>query len=441
VSFSRRIAFLSGLAVAVAILLASVAAYVLVGRTLESQLDRSLGARGGQLLGRGDQLAQRIARLKPEALRNTPAYDYTVQIVRPDGRAETILAPALPVDARTRAVAAGHAGAYTATAGDIRMRVTPLANGGGALQIGRSLDDLHAVMSRVRLILILVACGGVALAALLGRLVAGRAIAPLRGLARTAERVAETRDLGHRIEVVSDDEIGRLAVRFNAMLDVVEAAMRSQRQLIADASHELRTPVTSLRTNLEILQANPDLPPERRAALIDRAEAQSRELTALMNDVIQLARWRRPASEREPVRLDELVEEALARASRHAPAQRFDADLDETTVSAAPAQLARAVNNLLDNAARWNAPGAPIELTLRDGELTVRDHGPGFDAAELDHVFDRFFRGAGARGRSGSGLGLAIARQVAEAHGGTIEARNAPGGGALLALRLPQTSP
>jgi two-component system, OmpR family, sensor histidine kinase MprB len=297
------------------------------------------------------------------------------------------------------------------------------------------------VMSRVRLILILVACGGVALAALLGRLVAGRAIAPLRGLARTAERVAETRDLGHRIEVVSDDEIGRLAVRFNAMLDVVEAAMRSQRQLIADASHELRTPVTSLRTNLEILQANPDLPPERRAALIDRAEAQSRELTALMNDVIQLARWRRPASEREPVRLDELVEEALARASRHAPAQRFDADLDETTVSAAPAQLARAVNNLLDNAARWNAPGAPIELTLRDGELTVRDHGPGFDAAELDHVFDRFFRGAGARGRSGSGLGLAIARQVAEAHGGTIEARNAPGGGALLALRLPQTSP
>ncbi len=439
-SFSRRIAVLSGLAVAVAILLASVAAYVSISRALERQLDRSLGTRGGQLLGRGDALAERVRRIRPEALRDTPAYDYTVQIVRPDGSAETILAPALPVDSHTRAVAAGRAGAFTATVGDVRMRVSPLA-GGGALQIARSLDDLHAVMSRVRLILILVACGGVALAALLGLLVARRATRPLRRLAGTAERIAETSDLGHRIDVAGDDEIGRLAANFNAMLDALDRAMRSQRRLIADASHELRTPVTGLRTNLEILQANPELPPARREALVDRAEAQSRELTTLMNDVIELARGDEPDLEREPVRFDELVEEALERAARHAPAQRFDADLEETTVSAAPAQLARAVNNLLDNAARWNAPGAPIELTLRDGALSVRDHGPGFDPAELEHVFDRFFRGAQARGRSGSGLGLAIARQIADAHGGGVEAYNAPGGGALLVLRLPQTSP
>ena len=124
-----------------------------------------------------------------------------------------------------------------------------------------------------------------------------------------------------------------------------------------------------------------------------------------MNDLIDLARGDAAEPAREPIRLDELVEEAVERAARHAPAQRFDVDLEETTVVGSPLRLARAVNNLLDNAVRFSAPGKPVEVRLRDGELTVRDHGPGFDAGELPHVFDRFFRGAHARNARARGSG------------------------------------
>jgi two-component system sensor histidine kinase MprB len=293
------------------------------------------------------------------------------------------------------------------------------------------------VLRRVRVILLVVALGGVAAAAVLGRLVAGRAVEPLRRLTRTAEHVAETHDLGQRIDARGSDEISSLARRFNEMLDALERSMRSQRQLVADASHELRTPVTSLRTNLEILQANPELDRERRTELLDRATAQTEELTLLMNDLIDLARGDAREEGREAVRLDELVEEAVERAAVHAPGQRFVVDLAEATVSGSPQRLARAVNNLLDNAVRFSPVGAPVEIRLRDGRLTVHDRGPGFDPGELEHVFDRFFRGAQARERSGSGLGLAIVRQVAESHGGSVSAANAPDGGALVTLTLP----
>jgi two-component system sensor histidine kinase MprB len=126
----------------------------------------------------------------------------------------------------------------------------------------------------------------------------------------------------------------------------------------------------------------------------------------------------------------------------HAPGQRFVVDVAETTVAGSPQRLARAVNNLIDNAVRFSPPGEPVEIRLQEGRLTVRDSGPGFDPGELDHVFDRFFRGARARERSGSGLGLAIVRQVAESHGGGVSAANATDGGAVVTLTLPlQRSP
>jgi two-component system, OmpR family, sensor histidine kinase MprB len=450
-SFRRRIALLAGGAVAVAILLASVVAYLAIDRELRAQVDDYLRTRADQ-----------YAEISRRSQGRFPPGDLTREIPRPSDGSLLVLTqlvnldgtilPAdgsapFPVGQRVRDVAAGRRGAYSQTvrvdSEEVRMRVAPLSNG-YAVQVGRSLSEVHATLDRIRLILLLVAGGGIAVAALLGRVVAGRAIEPLRRLTRTAEQVAETRDLGRRIDAGGSDEVGRLATRFNQMLEALEATMgalaasvRSQRRLVADASHELRTPVTSLRTNLEILQANPGLEPNRRAELIDHAQAQTEELTALMNDLIELARGDGPTDEREPVRLDELVEDALERAIRHAPGQRFEVDLEDTAVLAPPSRLARAINNLLDNAIAWNAPGAPIHVTLRGGELSVRDHGPGFDPAELEHVFDRFFRGARSRRHSGSGLGLAIARHVAETCGGSVDARNAPDDGATLTIRLP----
>jgi two-component system sensor histidine kinase MprB len=323
------------------------------------------------------------------------------------------------------------------------MVVAPLA-GAGAVQVGRSLAEVDGVLARLRLVLAVVALGGIALAGVLGRLVAGRAVEPLRRLTRTAEEVAATEDAGRRIDLGGTDEIGRLAAAFNEMLAALQGSMarldssiRAQRQLIADASHELRTPVTSLRTNLEVLQANPDLDAARRERILGRATAQTEELTVLMADLIDLARGEAPGEALEPLRLDELVEEAVERSLRHAPGQPFRVSLEPTRVMGSPARLTRAVHNLLDNAVAWGG-GRPIDVGLAGGALRVRDRGPGFAPQELPHVFDRFFRGAHARDRPGSGLGLSIVRQVAESHGGAAEAANAPDGGAELLLRLPR---
>jgi len=218
----------------------------------------------------------------------------------------------------------------------------------------------------------------------------------------------------------------------------LDESARSQRQLVADASHELRTPVTSLRTNIEFLQQSEDLEPEARRRLISDVVTQLEELSELVADLIELARNDEQITEPlEEVRLDVLVSESIERARLHSPQARFDVVLEETVVSAVPSRLGRAVNNLLDNAVKFAGTDAPIEVRLSGGELAIRDHGPGIDPDELPMIFDRFFRGARSRSLPGSGLGLAIVRQVVERHAGSVTAGPAPGGGTIVRLRVP----
>jgi two-component system sensor histidine kinase MprB len=257
-------------------------------------------------------------------------------------------------------------------------------------------------------------------------------VAPVTRVTAAARHIAETEDLGRRIEVTSADEVGELAARFNAMLDTLEGSISAQRQLVADASHELRTPVTALRTNIEVL-AESELAPPERARLIADVQAQAEELSALVGDLIELARGDEVEPVLEDVRLDALVSEAIDRARRHAPGVEFVATLEPAVVEGVPDRLARAVNNLLDNAARH---GARVEVAAGADGVRVRDDGPGIEPADLPHIFDRFYRGADARARPGTGLGLAIVRQVAEQHGGSVAVRNAVGGGAEFSLHL-----
>jgi two-component system sensor histidine kinase MprB len=175
--------------------------------------------------------------------------------------------------------------------------------------------------------------------------------------------------------------------------------------------------------------------------LLADALQQSEELSALVSDLIALARGDQPDAAVEDIRLDRLVDEAIARASRHAPQVQFSTDLEATVVEAVPDRLGRAVNNLLDNAAKHSPPGAEVEVVVDAAGLTVRDHGEGIPPDDLPHIFDRFYRGANERGRSGTGLGLAIVRQVAESCGGTVSAENAETGGAIFHLRLPTAKP
>jgi two-component system sensor histidine kinase MprB len=202
---------------------------------------------------------------------------------------------------------------------------------------------------------------------------------------------------------------------------------------VADASHELRTPIASLRANIQTLEDADRLPPSEREALRCDIVEELDELTALVADIVELARGAKPGRAEDDVRLDQLVETAVERArGRAGDTVAFSVDAEPTLVRGDPQRIHRAIANLVDNALKWSPPGGEVELGLSAGELTVRDHGPGFSDGDLERVFERFYRAEEARGMPGSGLGLAIVRQAAEAHGGWVEAANAPGGGALL---------
>jgi two-component system sensor histidine kinase MprB len=317
----------------------------------------------------------------------------------------------------------------------LRVYVTRTPEG-GALELARSLAEVDGTLGTLRVGLAVVALLGVAAALALARLATRTAVKPVAELTDAAEHVARTRDLTRRIEAEGDDELSRLAGAFNTMLEALEASQRAQRRLVADASHELRTPLTSLRTNLEVL-ARGGLAAGDHERLRGDVIAQLEELTLLVSDLVDLAREEEPVSERE-LRLDERVAAAVERAARHAPAVRFTTALEPVLVEGVRGRLDRAVSNLLDNATKYG--GGAVEVTLRSGELVVRDHGPGIAQEDLPFVFDRFYRAASARGRPGSGLGLAIVRQAAEAHGGSVHAASAPGGGAVLRLALSASS-
>jgi two-component system sensor histidine kinase MprB len=350
----------------------------------------------------------------------------------------------LPVDALTREIAAGRTGASfqneTVDGFSLRVLTAPL-HGGGAFEVARPLDEVESTLGGLILLLGAIAAGGIALAAVLGGIVARTSLAPIRRFtARTEEIAAEHQHLGRRLPVSGDDELGRLARSYNSTLDTLESSVTAQRQLVSDASHELRTPLASLKANLEVLLRGGRLGENDQRELTGDLVEQVDELTLLVEDVVEMARNGEAAPSLQSVRLDEVVAEAVGRMARHAPHVCFELTAEEpSVVRGEPERLGRATRNLLENAAKWSPPGGVVEVSVKGGTLAVRDHGPGIDPSDVPHVFERFYRAAAARSTTGSGLGLAIVKQVADAHGGGVSATNAPDGGAVLTLSLPQT--
>jgi two-component system, OmpR family, sensor histidine kinase MprB len=485
-SFRRRITLVAAAAVAVAIVLASLLTYVLTSDQLHRQVDAQLRTRGhaavrlerflkprrgsrpalsdserlaldlngvagdsgkeaaedkagsasGSADGRYPQKVSYGAGARNLFGRLPPGPDQVrgyQQVVNASGRIVVRSAHdiSLPVDAATVALArhGGRAFLRDAHINGVHVRILAESFGNGrVVQLAQPVTEVDS---------------------LLGRLIAGAAVQPLKRLTAATEHVAATRDLSRRIEPVGEDEIGRLAASFNEMLDALErsvsaldASVHAQRQLVADASHELRTPVTSLRTNIEILQQQgAGMEREEQRRLLTDVVEQIQELTLVINDLIDLARGEEQREDSEELRLDTLVEEVVARARRHSPATLLSVELEPTLVTGVPARLERAVGNLVDNALKYSPPGEPVEIALQGTQLTVRDHGPGISDEDLPHIFDRFYRGAESRGLPGSGLGLAIVRQVATQQGGAVTAEPAAGGGTLMRLRLPGAEP
>ena len=430
-SFRARLALVAAAAVALAVVLASVTTYVVVRDQLRETVDEALQDRAEEI---SRQPLDRVFFGPGPELGEAGGYP---QLVRSDG--ETLVRRGatlrLPVDDRVLEVTRGDSDAFARDANvdgtHVRVLTRPYLPD-YALQVARPLTEVDHTLDRIRLFLIIIAAGGIAVAAALGLLVARAALAPVRRLTTATENVTETGDLSERIESGGQDELGRLAVSFNSMLGALEESNKRQRQLVSDASHELRTPLTSLRTNIEVLARDQSMKPKDREQLLHDVVAELTEMTSLITELVELARGDAQPPEMEEVRLDLLVGDLLDRARRNAPHVEFDAQLDETTVHGAASTIERAVWNLLDNAAKWSPEGSRVEVKVADGEVVVRDHGPGIDEEDLPKVFDRFYRAPAARGRPGSGLGLAIVRQVAEALGGRVVAERAEGGGTLM---------
>jgi two-component system sensor histidine kinase MprB len=438
-SFRTRLTLAAAAAVAVAVVAASGVTYGLVRSELRSQVDETLQERAATLrIGVGGPPGAEVLRLPPQPYGGAAV---VAQVVLANGQ---VISPPdttakIPVTSKTLEAARGEIEEpfyEDARVSGTRLRVLNLPGHGFTVQVGRSLEEVDQALGRIGRLLIAIALVGIALAAGLGLLVARAVLAPVERLTRTAEEVSETRDLSRRIDAAGTDELSRLASTFNAMLGALEDSARAQRQLVSDASHELRTPLTSLRTNIEVLARDVTLPPGEREQLLRDVTEQLTQMTALIAELVELARGDQAPAEPEDVRLDLATAEAIERTRRNHPGLSFKPELEESLIRGVPSTIERAISNLLDNAAKWSEPGGEVEVTVHDGEVTVRDHGPGIDDDDLPFVFDRFYRAPSARGLPGSGLGLAIVRQVAEAHGGAVTAEAAEGGGTRMRLKL-----
>jgi two-component system sensor histidine kinase MprB len=445
-SFRPRLVLLSAAGTALAVVGSAFAVYLIVRQQLHDSIADQLRARAEIHAARG------FANIEAQRPLGGPRQPPTLpRLISADGDVLAARYPRLRylIAPEARAVAAGR---QPSSLDDVPFQgeqlkvLTVPAGPGRALQLAQSLTSVEDTLDRLLIVLIGVAGAGVLTAPLIGLLVAGGGLRPVGRLTRAAEGIARTGDLEYRIEVEGRDELASLADSFNAMLDrlagmveTVERARRAQRQLVADASHELRTPLTSLRANVELLALAPPDGTDRAEIVADVVQ-QLDGLTSVVSQLIELAREELREPERVPVALDRVVHETVKRMRHNYPHLTFSADVEPTNLLGAPDSLGRAVSNLLDNAAKWSPEDGVVEVSLRDGTLSVRDHGPGIEEADLPHVFDRFYRGVGARDRPGSGLGLAIVAQVVSAHGGEVRAEHAPGGGALLTARLPTDS-
>jgi two-component system, OmpR family, sensor histidine kinase MprB len=431
-TFRKRLTLASAAAVAVAVATASIVTWFFVRSELRSQIDESLQARLPFL----QHLTVPVVEGHLPPIRIEPGEpSFVLQVVTPSGgiiKAQN--APTLePVISQEPVI-------RDTSGGGVHYRALSVPRAQGfTLMLARPLTEVDETLRTLALMMVGVFAGGVALALGLGFAVTRTAAAPVARLSDAAERVTETGDLSLRIdEPGTDDEIGRLAARFNAMMAALEGSVAAQRQLVADASHELRTPLTSVRTNIDLLASGRVDDPGEREALLADVRTQLEELTTIVNDVVELARGSEQPLAFDDLRLDEVVGADVERFERGAPAFSVDTDLQPSVVTGDAVRISRAVRNMLDNAAKWAPPGSAIEVGVVGSTVSVRDHGPGFDEQDLPHVFDRFYRATSARGMTGSGLGLAIVRQVAEAHGGRAVAENAPDGGAIVRLELPQ---
>ena len=436
-SLRTRVAAAVGLVVFVALAAASAVLYPTLRNNLSANRDRSLIA---AVTDTPDQLKAFLQNAATPVTVGSTTLQFITQLKAPSAGSAFV-----PISARDLQVASGQTGPYFAdvtVAGNYwrvytaRMPADPNV----LVRAAVPASTLDSTLTELLTLLVAITLGGALLCGLAARLLAGRVLRPVGQLMQTVEQVTATKDLTVPIKSAGRDEIARLARAFAAMMAALDDLVRGQRQLVADASHELRTPLTSLTTNLDLLAEDTGPHHDEAPMLIGEARRQVGELTALVNDLIELARYGRVATHVEDVRLDLVAQQVVARAAARAPRLTFRTEVTPVMAQADPDAVERAVGNLVDNAIKWSPDGGVILVQVSaEGSISVVDQGPGIAAEDLPHVFDRFYRAPAARAMPGSGLGLAIVAQIAHKHGGSVAAEPLDRG-VRLRMCLPTTT-
>ncbi|MEV5100998.1 ATP-binding protein [Streptomyces massasporeus] len=373
-----------------------------------------------------------------------------VQVLGPDGHVVDAGSPGLPVTGADARIAAETLSGQVAEHKDVdvgsdvyRVATVSLGGGRGAVQVAQEFSDvedlLRALQQRTLLLMAAVVVG----AGLFGWWLARRITRRLVVLTDAAEDVARTRRLGIQVPVAGHDEVGRLGRAFDRMLGRLAQSEEDQRRLVQDAGHELRTPLTSLRTNISLLRRIDELPPKAREELVADLGQEARELTDLVNELVDLAAGQSDTEPPRRVDLADIAEEVAGVARRRSGREILLRASGDTTTDGRPGMLTRALSNLVENAVKFDQGGrAPVEIVVagpaRPGTIRVEvlDRGPGITDHDLARVFDRFYRAADARSLPGSGLGLSIVREVALAHGGDAFAHRRDGGGTVIGFTV-----
>ncbi|WIY00744.1 ATP-binding protein [Amycolatopsis mongoliensis] len=436
---------------AAAAILVGLFSYQAASERINAELDRSLLTTSAEVAAGATQvLAPSPVTRGPDDDDHDEAQPMVAQAIAPDGTVRHVGGRPirLAVDDADRALAATGAFGdrryddFTVQPDDYRVITVALGGGGGALQLGIDVDESRHVLGGLAARITAVSAIVLVAAALAGWLLARQITRRLVRLTQATEQVSDGRLADVAVPTGGRDEVGRLATSFDRMLGRLADARADQERLVQDAAHELRTPLTSLRTNASVLRRFAELGPDARARLLDDVDGETRELTHLIDELVELATHRYEAEERVPVELGEIVERAADRVRRRS-GRTIAIDTDGTMLTGQAKALDRAVSNLLENAVKF-APDGAIEVVARDGRIEVLDRGPGIGDVR---VFDRFHRADAARSLPGSGLGLAIVREIALAHGGSVFAEPRPGGGAVVGftvgddLLLPDSHP
>ncbi len=452
VKLSTTVAVVAVMSVGVTAFAASVFGYSLAQRSVNEEVTNSLRRDAKRMArayvngGGGDRVPGRVLGIP-------------VAVVDADGK---VLGASFdlsgPVDPKCSQVASGalaeHSSSLMVDASQNRFLCVDLARqivgigpavrskrslaDGLAIMVGRDVDAVVSQQHDLALGFAGIGLGTTVLSLLMALFASRDATRPLRRLVDTTTAISTDLDLLRTVPAEGPRELRELSESFNRMICALSDARTAQQRLIDDAVHELRTPITSLKTNVSLLRRIDEFSEEERISVLEQVQSQFRELGGLIDDVHLLAD-QRAATSGAATRLDlaDVVRSALERADSRRLGVTLEASLEPTIIHGSSDELERAIVNVIDNAIKWSPSNGTVRVSLTDGLLQISDDGPGIAPGDRSRVFERFWRADSARSMPGSGLGLAIVADIVQRHRGTVCVEDTAGPGTTVSISIP----